>query len=536
MAIEDLQTIVMRFRDLVTERGQTIERHKEISERGGDVWWGWWSKFGETVPDDAFRRLVNQNGNKAFNLYLLDSGQELLYRAVCTRIHWSPLHERIQTPNQDRTPDYYNKQSFLAWFHLKDIAFEADAESILHNYSYLKVDEFFEDKQSRFMPFYGKQVSSRRELRQQDRTIWFLKTFEHGEPTHEILFQDAFSATPQHFPRDFFQTGHRDVLWVSDLHFSETHHAFPLVGSKQVDKFNLAHKIESHLSEKGVKGLAGIIVSGDTTWKADEKEFEMAVGFIRRLATWTPLRPEQIAVCPGNHDLKFSKDPADKAAPIEPVGEDSRAAYSRFYQQLFYLAPNEYLSSGRRLLIGRAVPLEVVCLNSSWLQQEAGMFQGHGFIGEQQLSDVETEMGWKTELTSPRPYRIAVLHHHILPTTYRFAPERGYPYSVVLDAEALVRWLVKHRVDLVLHGHMHQPFCAKVSRPLDVDNPSGDWHEFHLLGMGSSGVIAKDLGETKENTFGVLCFEAEGLSVSVYTIEPTNPSRLLWSVTLPLAH
>lgn len=448
------------------------------------------------------------------------------------------MHERIQTPSQDQTPAYYNKQSFLAWFQLKDIdiAPEVGAESPLQNYSYLRVDEFFEDKQSRFMPFYGKQVSSRRELRQQDRTIWFLKSFGHGEPTHEILFQDAFSATPQHFPRDFFQTGHRDILWVSDLHFSETHHAFPRVGTKQVDKFNLAHKIASHLSEKGMKGIAGVIISGDITWKADEKEFEMATAFVRRLATWSPLRPEQIAVCPGNHDLRFSTDPADKTAPIEAAGEAATAAYGSFYQRLFYLAPNEYLSCGRRLLIDRAVPVEIVCLNSSWLQQEAGMFQGHGFVGEQQLLDAETQLGWQAESGFLRPYRIVVLHHHILPTTYRFAPERGYPYSVVLDAEALVRWLVKHRVDLVLHGHMHQPFCAKVSRPLDVNNLSGDWHEFHLLGMGSSGVIAKDLGETKENTFGVLRFEAEGLSVYVYTVDPTNPSRVLWHVTLPLAY
>jgi hypothetical protein len=203
---------------------------------------------------------------------------------------------------------------------------------------------------------------------------------------------------------------------------------------------------------------------------------------------------------------------------------------------MFYLAPNEYLSCGRRLLIGRAVPLEVVCLNSSWLQQEQGMFQGHGFVGEQQLSDAEKRMGWQAEDTSPRTYRIVVLHHHILPTTYRFSPERGYPYSVVLDAEALVRWLVRHRVDLVLHGHMHQPFCARVSRPVDLSNPDGQWHEFHILGMGSSGVNAAELGETKDNTFGVLRFEAEGLSVYVHTIHPTNPSRLLWHAKLPLAH
>lgn len=528
-----LNTVILRFRDLVTERGQTIERHRTIVNRERYVWWGWWAKFGERVADDAFRALADIASGEGLQLYLMDSGQELLYGATCTDIRWDPRHAEIPSPEIDHTPAYYSEQSFLAWFRLTNIAEETDERAILERYTYLRVDDFFEDGESRYTPFYDKQVGSIRELRQQDRSIWFLRDFRPGDSTREISLLETQAAVPQHFNRDYFQTSLGTLLWVSDLHFSEDgHHAFPVVGTDQVHEFNLAHQIENSLRLNEINALAGVIISGDVTWKAAQIEFEMALSFVRRLAVWSPLRSEQIGICPGNHDLRFSNDPADKHAPVTIIGAESREAYSRFYEHLFYVAPNQFLSCGRRFLLAQAVPIEVVFLNSSYLQQERGSFQGHGFIGEQQLKDAEDGMGWKAHTPNPSPYRIAVLHHHVLPTTFRFAPERDYPYSVVLDAEAFIRWVVRHRVNLVLHGHMHQPYCARVARPIDVQHPEGDWHEFAVVGMGSSGVQG-ELGEVGRNTFGLLTVERHTLVVSVWTVHPTNPSTRLWQIQLP---
>ena len=79
---------------------------------------------------------------------------------------------------------------------------------------------------------------------------------------------------------------------------------------------------------------------------------------------------------------------------------------------------------GRRFLLGGAVPVEIVCLNSSLLGQEPGVFQGHGFIGEDQLRHAAREVGWEANRDSgdadlPRAVRIAVVHHHLLPVIYR---------------------------------------------------------------------------------------------------------------------
>lgn len=56
----------------------------------------------------------------------------------------------------------------------------------------------------------------------------------------------------------------------------------------------------------------------------------------------------------------------------------------------------------------------------------------------------------------------------------------------------VARWVTENRVRLVLHGHQHRPFCARVARPLNIEHPSGPWHEL------------SHLGETKNNTVGLL--------------------------------
>ena len=121
--------------------------------------------------------------------------------------------------------------------------------------------------------------------------------------------------------------------------------------------------------------------------------------------------------------------------------------------------------------------VDIVALNSSLLQQhpnfqvdESGnvtspLFQGQGFLGADQLDVAAREFRWDTSAFSPlRALRVVVLHHHIVPVTEAEVAVAGGNYSMVLDAERLTRWLVRHRVNLVLHGHQHQPFSVAIRR------------------------------------------------------------------------
>ena len=132
-------TMILRFRDLVTSPGDTVANHNEISLSKGCVWWGWWNKSGETVPDDVFRDLnVRAKEPDGLRVLLLDSGRDLLFSSVCKGLAWDREHKRMPSPTAALTPDYYSRQEYLAWFQLGEIA--PIPEESLQQYTYVRVD------------------------------------------------------------------------------------------------------------------------------------------------------------------------------------------------------------------------------------------------------------------------------------------------------------------------------------------------------------------------------------------------------------
>ncbi|MFY9824209.1 MAG: metallophosphoesterase [Thermoanaerobaculia bacterium] len=527
----EVKTLILRFRDLVTPSGDTIARHQDIAKEKGHVWWGWWNKAGETIPDEVFRSLLSSaRSADGLPLFLVDSGSSRVFQATCKDILWSAAHERIPCPDLAATPSYYKDQAYFVWFKFSAVT-SADA-LILNEYTYVQVDSFFSDGASLYTPFYGKRIHSVRELIQQNRSIWFVREARGSDPVHEISFFDSARIEPNDFPRTYRQSASRNLLWVSDLHYSvDNHHAFPFTPT--ISKKSVGSAIEKCLEERNLGSLAGIIASGDLTWKASPEEYNLTHSFFDWQRQWAGLGNYDFLVCPGNHDIKFSSDPARKDLPVTEAPDTAQSAYVDFYRQLFFKAPNSFLSSGRKFLVGNAFPVEIACLNSSLLEQQKDLFQGHGFIGDAQLDDAASEMGWASGGEGPRALRILVVHHHLLPVTFREDPKTGQVYSVALDAEALARWIVRHRVNLVLHGHMHQPFSARVERSVEINHPERSWHRFHVVGLGSTGVAKDHLGEVGKNTFGLLCFEKDHLDVKVFTIDPVNPAEDLWSLRIP---
>jgi predicted MPP superfamily phosphohydrolase len=509
----EVQTLILRFRDLATAVGETLALHRQIAQKDGYVWWGWWNKFGEQAPADVFTELNARMHPAGLDLYLFDSGKNELHQARATEIQWGAAGARIPSPEVDRTPKYYKEQNYFAWFKFTDIATMRTDTAILRTFTYVQVPDFFESRVSRFLPFYGKRVESPEELQEQNRTIWFVRPYQVGDRTGAVSLPPRPTASTP-FSTDPLASHSSTLLWLSDVHFGN--HAFPLAS----DHFgkDLSQALESDLKQKGQNSVAAAIISGDLTWKDEAAEFEQAKRFVGGLHSWSTLDPSRILISPGNHDVKFSGDPSKIGDPVTLAANDAKRCYSDFYRGLYAHAPNEFLSCGRRFLVGNAVAVDVVCLNSSLLEQTKDAFQGQGFVGDDQLIDAATQMGWDRTSASdaPRGFRILVLHHHLVPVTFRPVPHIGYRGSITWDAEAVTRWIVKNQVDLVLHGHMHDPFFAWIGRP----NPdhSEKWHTFHIAGLGSSGVKMEELGDEKYNTYGLIEFSRREVAVEVRRI------------------
>jgi 3',5'-cyclic AMP phosphodiesterase CpdA len=387
------------------------------------------------------------------------------------------------------------------------------------------VDAFFKDGTSRYHPFYGKRIYSRAELRQQDRTIWFVREAQAQDPLREIELFGARSTAPADFPRDLITTGSRMLLWVSDVHFSDAgHHAFPLaatVGSRM-----LGRALEQDLKLRNVDSLAGVIVSGDLTWEAAPSEFGHAKTFLRDIQSWARLNePASFVVCPGNHDLRFSANPSSKDEPVTEASDVARAAYEAFYHEFFHLVPNQFLAMGRRFVVGNARVVDVAAVNSSLLQQHKDLFQGQGWVGDEQLEHVAEQLGWVEQGVEDPPFRILVIHHHLMPVVYHEVPAIGRQYSTTLDAVAVLRWAVRHRVRLVLHGHMHEPYTASLSLPLRTAGVLDEEHSIGVVALGSTGVSATHLGPIGRNVYALMEFGAAGVTVKMYPINSMTPAN-----------
>jgi 3',5'-cyclic AMP phosphodiesterase CpdA len=532
-----IESAILRFRDLATNPGDTITKHSDIIKEKGFVWWGWWHKSGESIPGDTFRGFVRQIDRDGFiETYLLDTGLNYLHQAKIKEIKWDNCYKNIDSPDWDYTPAYYKKRQCKAWFKITEIKAVDNVREALQAFSYVDVNEFFEAKDSVFKDFNDKQISSIKELKHQDRSIWFVRSYREGDSIDERLFYEADLIRRSNFPKKIIESNSSYVLWLSDLHFSESKHAFPLSSHEQAGK-KLSKVIIDDLEEQGIYEVGAIIITGDLTWAAKEIEYDLCMGFIEDMMSWSNLSSNQIIICPGNHDIAFSDTSWEKDAIVKRAINDAKKNYVKFYTDLYSVVPNPFLASGRRILLNKSVVLEIASLNSSYLNQIKDVFQGHGYVGQEQLGFVVDEMEWRGDTDSSlQPYKIVILHHHLVPVVPEELALYGKFLSVVYDAGALCDWMVKHQIRLVLHGHMHHTKIVKESRV--IRNTSGDlqWHEYTIASLGSTGVKYGAESEGRFNVYGIIDFTREDAKLSVRNIAPkvidglTNKTNISTSV------
>lgn len=521
-------SLILRFRDLSTNLGQTIEEHRKLIRIKGSTWWGWWSKDGEKIPSNLFQELQANVEKSGILLYLYDSGQQLLYEAKCTEIQFQ---HRTASPEKDLTPSYYNDIEYNCWFRFTRIVQKKKEKEILNRHSYIEIKDFFEEpEKNNYEEFNGKRICSFDELHGQQRSIWFIRDCRPEDPTQEIILTNANRIKPSHFPQDFQEKNSNTLVWLSDLHCSYEHYAFEPDNSKPGSS-DLFTSLKSALEKLESKTLAGVIVTGDLTWQAKKEEFDIATKIFKNMKSQYKLDWYDFAICPGNHDLAFSDDPSVKTSEVKYALSEARDNYDNTYKELFFIKPCDELCSGRKYLLRNLMPIEIVMLNSSTLQQqEGGIFQGHGFIGKNQLEYAATNMGWVPKEEKRNSFRIVGLHHHVMPVTSTESLDSNKVYSVVLDAEAFIRWVIRYRVNLVLHGHMHQPYHATIRRDEKIDQ-AGEEHEFDIVGLGSTGAKS-ELGEVAKNTFGLIDFSSGSCEIRICYLDAKDNCGTLYTIPI----
>ena len=302
-------------------------------------------------------------------------------------------------------------------------------------------------------------------------------------------------------------------MWLSDLHFSEEHHAFI---KTETENNSLFLRVNEALGKENVN-LSAVIMSGDITFKALEDEYKQAEEFIKNLNSVYNLDSSNYAITPGNHDLAFSDNPDKSDSKITKTYPEAKKNFMGFYNRVFGCVPTEELFSIRRFLTPDLTPIEIICVNSCYLQQRKDSFQGLGYVGSNQLEKIKQEL----KLTNhASPVRILVLHHHLMPVIYKEVPEYDRNYSLTLDSEAVVQFICEHNIKIVLHGHNHKEFYAEVIRKI-----KGNKKKFYIIGLGSSGVKDTELSDGRQNMFAVITAEKSCITIKGLSIMPTGENH-----------
>lgn len=163
--------VILRFRDLVTEEGGTVKEHREILRSYGEVWWGWWMRQYETSPRELLAELREKIAQAGQILgYLFNTGEGKLFSSTIADIRVAPPGTKIGPPDPERTPEYYSRGRYPAWFLLRLIADQRFEDC---NFFY---DSFPSrpDLHQEYSKLRNERVRSLEDLRQTDVTLWVI--------------------------------------------------------------------------------------------------------------------------------------------------------------------------------------------------------------------------------------------------------------------------------------------------------------------------------------------------------------------------
>lgn len=525
-----VENIGLRFRDLVKE---TIPEHQQVIDEHGEVWWGWWNKPDEKVPFEAFAELSETAQESGLEIYLVHSGKSELYKAELADIEHQNRDEEMQSPDPAKTPEYYRDEEYKAWFKFQSIEEVEEVDEELQQWSYVEVEEFFADASdaaSRYHmdDFHGKRVFDIEELiNLRHRTIYFFRGFREGEdPEHKV---DLIHDTPAPFMTDPIVTDGTYIVHISDIHFSDgDHHAYD--HTEGVTRETLANKIIEDVNELKDSPPAAVLFTGDFTWTGSDSEFDLAQEFVDTLRRGLKLEYENMLIIPGNHDIQhvdFGEGDYERGERVTESSDEAKANYERFYRDVFNHGYNEQLAMGRKFILANGVSVDLIGLNSSLLEQEH--FAGNGFVTRDQFNFAVDRMGWNDERHRSQ-LRILALHHHVLPIITESQPEYDMEFSVTLDAAEVLRMAEENQVDLISHGHMHQPFTTTVNRFVEAESSS---RGVAVHGTGSAGVGTSHVGPIGRNCYSIYDIDINGIDVHVRSTDSTGGGfNTEWTVYL----
>ncbi len=276
------------------------------------------------------------------------------------------------------------------------------------------------------------------------------------------------------------------IVHLSDFHYD----------GKNLD---LLANVMSHLVEIGPQFVlvTGDIVDGPTgDFSVPAAMLRSAMRDIEAFHDFTPV----LRVVPGNHDFFY------------------KGTYGLRRTRKFYEA---FTEEERGNFFRPDVPIAIAAFDSNQLYEPRGgfwrksiqllRFMSHGLILEQ---DLDAFSDWAKSLKRSesadayrRSFKIAILHHHPMPTKYNFLPRVADESFMMLEnAGVFLYRLIQEKFDLILHGHRH---FAQFCRAAYFDHV-GTVKEISVLGCGSCCIRSDEWTRISGHSFNVITLKEDG--------------------------
>jgi DNA repair exonuclease SbcCD nuclease subunit len=309
---------------------------------------------------------------------------------------------------------------------------------------------------------------------------------------------------------DPIKTNRPSILHLSDIHFG-IDFGFPQRSGP--GETPLLELIERDLRDDP-PGL--IVVSGDITTRADANVLQNeGLRFLRALSEALKVPKECFVIVPGNHDIALQN--------ITPTDYSHEAAFNLFTKEFF--GREMKCPELRRFEFPNGRTVELLAMNSVRLRHKAE--SQFGYV-QWRLYDDALRL---TE-RNPDDFRIAVLHHHLVPASREERTDPNYPeaaISVTLDAGAVVEGLQSNGFKLALHGHQHVPAIARIDRgsPVGGKVKLSEDGGMVVLAAGSAGATRLS-DEMRDNSYNIIRVPEKGYSVEAKRFNPAKAPEILF--------
>jgi len=303
------------------------------------------------------------------------------------------------------------------------------------------------------------------------------------------------------------------IVHLSDLHLSADKSALrhrwrSWVGKSQSK--NLVN-LQAVLRDMASREIDHLILTGDLTNGAKPEEFEALKAALGDYAD-----PDRLTLIPGNHDLSYRH--VRRRLRAESCPRKHWQLVSHFPELIPRSYPPELghakkdlfpfikvLAGGRIALIGLDT--------TGHLTAKIGLLNSLGTVSRTQLIELRTLLRhpWFHD-----KIKIVVMHHHpmIVPVATMFDS-----FKHLFQSKQLLDLLYESRVDLILHGHKHHPFCWQSHTFRD--------HDLIVICAGPPDAYAN--GRASELVYNIYSIVGHRIAIHYRTCSPTLRPRTEFS-------